>query len=509
MCAAFAFVSLAAIDRPAGVRSVPAARRPTVAIVGAGFSGLMTAIHLLRDPHGPRVRLIERRGLFGVGVAYLPGHGDHMLNVRARNMSAFADDPDHFRRWLDAHRDVSAGSAFVTRSRYGQYLQELMREAICQSSADRFLLEADGVASVRRDRQGWRIGLDMGRWFTADAVVLAIGNLPPRIPPGLDLAGANVDGLLGTIFEPDPWAVDLSSFPAEGTVLMLGTGLTAVDVALEIAARRPGIRMFALSRHGLLPRRHAADVEPLPIGAMTGGVSALLRAIRTLARTHDWRMVVDGIRPQVQDIWRGWPEADRARFLRHLRAWWNVHRHRLAPEVAARIDHLTASGQLIVRAGRMLRLDANGEGAMLHWRPRGAAESVDEPVVRIINCTGPNEHLSASADPLIASLYHGAILRADRLRLGADVDDGSRAIAADGQAHDSLFAVGPLARGTFWEITSVPDIRAQAAAVAQAILRLTDTLADQSGRSLAKADSPGRAAAGRTAPAPGSARRSA
>jgi len=227
--------------------------RPTVAVIGAGFSGVLTALRLLLAPDGPMVILIERGPRFGRGEAFATSNPRHLLNVRATNMSAFVEQPSHFIDWLGDRVTGSPEQVFVTRDQYGQYLQSLLRRATTDGrAAGRVGLEHDEVRSLSREGEGWRLRLAMGRTLTVDAVVLALGNLPPLPPHGLDAALVDTPH-----YAADPWAWDPPTLPAHGNVLLLGTGLTAVDTALSVNEQRPNARILALSRHGLLPRRHA------------------------------------------------------------------------------------------------------------------------------------------------------------------------------------------------------------------------------------------------------------
>ena len=168
-----------------------AERRPTVAVIGGGFSGLLTAIHLLEGDDSVVVRLVERAPRFGRGLAYGAAQADHLLNVRAANMSAFPDRPGHFVEWLQAEGEAAGPDAFVSRSRYGDYLQGLLREEMVEAAAGRLLLEADEAVSLAPDGGGWRVELALGRSFAADACVLALGLLPPALPPGADATVAD------------------------------------------------------------------------------------------------------------------------------------------------------------------------------------------------------------------------------------------------------------------------------------------------------------------------------
>jgi uncharacterized NAD(P)/FAD-binding protein YdhS len=442
--------------------------RPTVAVIGAGFSGLLTALHLLDAPDGPRVRLIERRPAFGRGAAYSTTSAEHLLNVRAGNMSAWPDRPRHFIEWLAETGEDGVGALFVTRARYGAYLQALLRTAAERSEAGRLILEADAAVRLRPEAQGWTVTLAMGRSIAADAAVLAVGNLPPHLPPGVDAQAAAHPAYFG-----DPWAADFADLPQSGLVVLIGTGLTMVDLSLRLAAERPGLKMLALSRRGLAPRRHLGEgPAPEPFAPDPGASPlALLQRLRAESHGCDWRARVDGLRPHVQATWRSWSLKERSRFLRHLRPWWDIHRHRLAPPVASKLDHLTGSGALTVAAGRIAALDLDGDGLRLGWTPRGGRERRLVRAVAVVNCTGPNGDLTRVDDPLLSGLAERGLIRADACRLGLDVGADGRLVGRDGAADHALYAVGPTTRGAFWEITSVPDIRVQAAQCAAAILQ--------------------------------------
>ena len=431
--------------------------RPSVAIVGGGFSGLLTAVHLLEIPGGPCVRLIERRDVFGRGAAYAATRHGHLLNVRAANMSAHPDRPDHFLDWLAAEGGVEAPAAFVSRARYGDYLQHLLRRAAAQGEPGRLILDRDEAVEVAPEGEGWSVALAIGRRVRVSAVVLAVGNLPPPVPRGLDEEAAAHPAYLA-----DPWSPGLDALPDGGVAMLLGTGLTMVDVALRLERERPGLRLHAISRRGLLPRRHLVEgPSAAPWRPSDGRVHAVLRQARRRAQDGDWRRVVDGLRPVVQELWAAWSEAEQRRFLRHLRPWWDVHRHRIAPPVASRLDHLTSSGRLRVARGRLTGAAPDGDGLRVAWStPAGQARTAR--ACALINCTGPNGDLTRAGDPLLTGLAAQGLIRADPHRLGLDSDPQGRLLGRNGGVGRSLFGVGPVTRGALWEITSVPDIRVQA-----------------------------------------------
>lgn len=435
-----------------------------VAVVGGGFTGTLLAIRLLRHPT-VRVTLIERRATQRArGVAYSTTGSDLLLNVRAAGMSAFPEDPGHFLRWLETHAAGGVPS-FVPRATYGGYLAALLGEA--HAAHPGRLTCRTGEVSILGTGDTMRVRLD-GDALDADAVVLATGNLPPQAPPGLDADS------LGDVYVPDPWKGDVTAgLEADDSVVLVGTGLTAIDAALMLDAAGFEGRILALSRRGLRPRTHQ-DGQP-PVQGMTaipaGPLSALLHHVRGLADRDGWRGAVDSLRPVTQRLWAGSDVATRARFLRHLRPYWDVHRHRIAPAVAARIDAMVERGQLRFAAGRIVDAVRDGDHATLRWTPRHGGATRTIRARHIVNCTGPQTNLAKSGDPLLHALFEQGAIRSDPLRLGIDVDEDLHVIGRDGRADPRLFCAGPMTRGALWEIVAVPDIRTQVATLAERLAR--------------------------------------
>lgn len=432
-----------------------------VAIIGAGFSGTLQAINLIRH-EGPRATLIERAPVAGTGLAYGAAHPSHLLNVRASNMSALPDDPAHLVRWLEARGVENAAASFVPRRVYGEYLREMLEQALARYP-DRLRLVRGEVEDVTFDADGATLRLSDGT-LHADAAVLAVGNLPPHDPPGLDPAALSAERYKG-----DPWDPSVpEGLSDDDTVLVIGTGLTMVDVALLLEARGFRGKIVAVSRRGLLPRPHAAgqDWDKLRERPTTRA-SALVRAVRARAEQIGWRNAVDELRPFTQPMWANAGEDERARFLRHLRPWWDVHRHRLAPEVHARLQALVDRGQLEVRAAKTLGFAEGPDGIVVALRPRGSDGPETILAQRIVNCTGPLGDLARSREPLLQRLAERGMIRPDPAHIGIDVDNQGQTIAADGRANANLYALGPMTRGAFWEIVAVPDIRTQTWAVAR------------------------------------------
>ena len=432
-------------------------RRVPVAIVGGGASGTILAAQLARREI--RSALIDGSGRMGRGVAYSTTDDAHLLNVRAEGMSALAGEPEHFSDWFQRRGGDKRG--FAQRRLFADYLGELLQTAVAEGHAD--LIQS---AAVRASRNGrWRVELDNGGSVEAEALVLAIGNQEPGSLRAFADAGPH--------YIANPWGDQARAAVRDlaetgGSALLVGTGLTMVDLVLSLETAGHDGRVVAISRRGQMPRAHA-DFEPAPVergDLPEGGVRDLSRWLRQRAAQVGWRAAVDSLRPHSHPLWQGLTPEQQRRFLRHVRPWWDVHRHRIAPEVAQIIARLVADGFLEVAAGRIVSASARGEGIDVTIRRRGAEADCTELFDYVFNCTGPLQAINRTRDPLLRALLDAGEVRADELEMGIDVDDQSRAVGSK-----RLWALGPLTKGRYWEIVAVPDIREQAAAVADDIAR--------------------------------------
>jgi uncharacterized NAD(P)/FAD-binding protein YdhS len=414
-----------------------------VAIVGAGYSGTIAAVEIARAAPGAGIILIEKSGRFASGAAYGTNSAGHLLNVRARNMSALAGAPDHFADW--AAGEGYSPDDYVPRRDYRRYLAGLL-------GASPGVERVTGEAAAVEDKA---VALASGERIGCDAVVVAGGNFPSRLPAAFGARAIH-----------DPWGQEGSAALAAaaaggGELLLVGTGLTMVDMAVSLEEAGFEGRITAVSRRGLVPRAHVVPAAAALERALPERLAELVREVRSRS---PWRASVDGLRPLSIALWQGLSEAEQRRFLRHLRPWWDVHRHRIAPGVAARIEALRGSGRLEVAAGRIARVE--GETVTIARRGGGTLE---RRFAAVINCTGPEGDIRRIDDPLIRSLLASGRARPDRLGLGFEVDEGSLVVGSG--PSPACYAVGPLTKGAFWEIVAVPDIRGQVAGVARSILR--------------------------------------
>jgi len=449
-------------------------RRPAFGIVGGGFTGTMLAVHLIEQSPVPvRIIRFDRAAAFGSGVAYSTPNDRHLLNVRVGNMSAYDSRPDHFINWLEGcakEAGADARGPFVSRGLYGQYLRATLSSCLAAHPASSMVGVDAEVVSLTAGANSVDLRTADGARHVVNRVALCVGNFPPALPvkPRTDEAGE-------AHYIANPWGGDLSRIREDHSVLLVGTGLTMVDVVLDLHSRGHRGRITAVSRRGFMPLPHR-DVGPyqpfLKADDLPKTVVSLTRIVRreveaAAANGVDWRAVLDSMRPQTQALWRGLPVAERRRFLRHVRPYWEVHRHRVAPPVAAEIEQLRRTGQLAVMAGRLQSVELDATGVSLAVKPRGESTAQRIEGTWLVNCSGPQLDYDRIGDPLIRSLFDGGLARPDSLSLDLDLGDDYRLVGRDGVASEVLFALGPPIRGNLWETTAVPDIRKQCEAVAR------------------------------------------
>ncbi len=522
----------------------------TIAIIGAGFSGTVIAVRLLRSkyPHPIHVVLINRiapgagagasgtlaattaqpaNDNLGRGLAYGTKSDLHLLNVPCGRMSAFPEDDDDFLNFL-SQRGVAAGSGdFVSRRWYGEYLRQLLDASAseaAQQSGNTFEMMNGEVTSLRwskadaslisqntqtsRTTQNATLQFSDGRTLQADRVVLALGNFAPANPVLKDGAG-----LVGSIafmsprYVSDPWATNaLANIDTSKPVVLIGTGLTMFDIVLTLSAQDPNAKFIAVSRRGLLPRAHRRiDTQPpaqstahaLAVGHTSAPhfdhapknilqnaatASIYVRAVRKKIAQYkkmggDWRDVIASLRPITSQLWQRLPAIERGRLLRHVKPYWESHRHRAAPQIAAAIDALIGSGRLAVVSARILAIEPVNDVLKLTIQPRHQAEKTPRPTqtqtdtktdtktifaATVINCTGPTSDYRIAHEALLLQLDADGMLHADVDRLGIAVNQQLQVLDRNGAVQPHLYCVGPLLKAKFWEATAVPELREHA-----------------------------------------------
>ncbi|MBE9178039.1 FAD/NAD(P)-binding protein [Oculatella sp. LEGE 06141] len=474
-----------------------------IAILGGGLSGALVAIHLLKTARHPlSITLIDRHHL-GQGTAYSTSFDCHLLNVPAGKMSLFADQPDHFLHWLQSQgkwNQPTLAQSFIPRKIYGQYIQATLDQAeIYASSQVQLHRISDEAIALQPVPGGMTIHLRYGSPIRADRVVLALGNLPPVPPPVADPTFYSSDRYIDSA-----WTFQPNAVASDAPVILMGSSLTAIDTVLALRQQKHQGTIHLVSRHGLLPHAHKqidATVPPLSVGWDSSVLSHVastkqpitvrhvMRQVRqavesAVAQGHDWRSVIDAIRPHTQRLWQSLSVTEQRRFLRHVRVYWDNHRHRIAPGVADAIAHLQQINQLKVHAGRILAYDEDRDGVNVVMRQRCCHEQTTLRGSVVINCTGATGDYRKASQQLIASLLDAKLICPDELSLGLRVASNGAIVDAVGTVSQHLYTLGSPRKGELWETTAVREIRDQAKVLTQELLSSVQPPASHSSHGL-------------------------
>jgi uncharacterized NAD(P)/FAD-binding protein YdhS len=447
-----------------------------VVIVGGGASGALLALALADRLQGRcRITMFDREGRFGRGVAYSATAPWHRINVPAGKMGGRNDgDPSGFVDWLVQGGHLRPGDysgSFVPRALYGDYLCDLLAAAAATGA---LAMRQGAVIALNPRMHGYAVRTDTGEEIESDIVALCLGNPTPSPMSSVPIT----ERWVADVWRPGA----LDRIAPQDQVLLIGSGATAVDVALDLVHRAVGRRITMVSRRGLLPRRDApptdySGFQPLTLEAPTiRRLTRLLRSEieRAASAGTPWQSVLDAFRTHYGTIWERSNAEERGRFLRHLRSVWLVHRHRLAPDVSDLLSRLQSDGILSVIAGRLVQAEptvAGYCGSIAERAGRTRAFTANW----IINCAGPEECYRRVADPLVQYLFATERARPGAMELGLDVDDCGRLLDGAGRSQPGLYVLGPPTRGRFWEITAVPWIRAHAVKVAEHIAGIEST----------------------------------
>jgi uncharacterized NAD(P)/FAD-binding protein YdhS len=452
----------------------------TLLIVGAGFSGTVLAVNLLRRVKSApmQVVLVERSSVMGRGVAYAAREFPFLLNVPAARLSADSKDPLSFLRFAQRRLPHTDGEDFLPRSLYGDYLQDLLAQAehaAAKHVALRKVFGAvDDIAPIAGER-GLSVHFADGSSIRADSVVLALGNPAASLLPWAEPIRHH------EAYRQDPWDLP-QHLNDRHSVLIVGSGLTMADAAMALTqdiGRAP--KMRAISRRGLLPQPqtiHRSGVvkgDGAALLAHARSLKSLLAACRALAREvemlgGDWREAITFIRALAPRLWQKLPEAERLRFIRHVQPHWGIHRHRLPPQIFAHIADLRRGGKLQVSAGRIDSVEVHNDQLRVSWRPRGSHVASTWLVDLIINATGPDYALNRSMDPLLKAMRASGLICADPLNLGIRTADHGACVNTAGIPSKQLFYLGPMLRADHWEATAATEIRDHAERLADHLL---------------------------------------
>jgi len=473
-----------------------------IAIIGGGFSSLALLIQLAKHAaNNPKLHLhitvIEPAEQLGRGIAYAVNRQDLLLNVRSDRLTADASTPGDFHTWLSAETPATPTPPqpdFYPRWRFGSYARARLDQAL-DAAKHNFRLEHVRAAATSLTHNNNKHNPatstapstititttnpdgSAGPTVTADHAVLALGLGPTRTPNPLNpLTQQTSHQLLVS-----PWDQHAMQALAErpGTILLVGTGLTMCDAAITLKNLNTKARLIAISRRGLTPRVHDhADPTSHTKWAETlpgSDFQSVVRALRARATPDNWRSVIDSLRPHTAGIWAAFNTSARARFIRHAAAYWDVHRHRMPPQVARAIEQLKQQDQLRILRARLENArpdptDPSSAIVRLREHTHGKNETTTElKVTGVVLCTGPDSNPARWNSPLVDSILKANLAAIDPLGLGFHTTSEGFLLNDANQPTPLLSTLGPLRRSDLWESIAAPEIVAQAQTLANAI----------------------------------------
>lgn len=390
----------------------------TIAIIGAGFSGTMCAVNLLKNADYPiKVYLIDKDEP-GRGVAYAKNDSCLLLNVRADQMGAFPDMPSHFYDWLKKNGLEVRPTDLISRSIYGNYLSSILETAKTPA------LEIIRDTVIDIDEKNRSLIFKKRTQLKADHIVLASG-LQAKT------------------------AVDLDHYKnSSENITIVGTGLSMIDALVYLKKINFNGKITAISRHGRLPAHHIFYDPSLPRPSYDFSTNHsllnVLKMIKQDLKKYEWRLVIDSLRPHNQFLWSHFSEKEKGQFYRYCRSLWDVHRHRMSPEHKTLLDKMISEQKLEIRA--------------VGYRPyKISTNHVIELTGLSLETNGQNE--------LFTNLLAKNIIQKDVHNLGIKSEMGGNVY------QNWIYTLGALRRGQLWECTAVPEIRVQARDLALHLLK--------------------------------------
>lgn len=447
-----------------------------IGVIGAGFSGAALAANIHRLSQTPvEITLFEKTGQFGLGDAYRTPYQFHLLNVRARDMSAFEDEPSHFVNWLNQtqpshpqlNSNLSFADQFAPRHAYGQYIKSLISHVRTDiHSKIKLNLQSAEVTDVIAEKNAAILQLkDQGK-IKVDKVVLALGNNPAASFP------FPVSKDINCIHNPWDYTA-IEHIDKKAPILIVGTGLSMIDAVLTLYHQAHEGPIYALSRHGLLPLPHSETgvsvilmQEQLP-----ESLRSLTRHLRLTSEYYineggHWQSVVNALRLQFPQIWDRASLLDKKRFLRHVLSYWNIHRHRVHTQIIHKLDELKARQQLQIYGGKVIKVEKD----KAHIQLRHSQALLQLEINWLVNCMGPSLRMTDTQQPLLQSLFKNGLAMPDPLNLGLNMLPTGALKESSGKPSSLLYAIGPLRKGISWECGAVPEIRKQCFDLAKHLL---------------------------------------
>jgi uncharacterized NAD(P)/FAD-binding protein YdhS len=430
----------------------------TIAIIGGGVSGALVVLNILKQSkRATQILWFDAKNAFCKGLAYSTDEDVYLLNVRASNMSVFVDEPLHFVNWLTQQQLPFSSQDFVSRTIYGQYVSSTFNELKDSHATVKITCLAEEVTTINKNGDEFLVSAKQD--YQAQQVVLAFGNFLPAHPRSIHTNFQQSNRYFQNAFSSQV----ITQVINQESVLIVGSGLTMIDVVLSLKKHHYTGKITAISPHGYLPQAHIENPLPTTASYINEQQTYTLLQLYSLvnqqlkfarANQLSTHSVIDTLRPHLQRLWLGLSLEDKQQFLRHLRHKWGVARHRVASQSMQVIKELLHNKQLELIRGRVLDIRSNETGFDIQYSNR-EQESNHLQASVLINCTGPESNFEKVEIPLIKQLLQAKIICTDALKYGIEA-------SINGQITPNLFTIGPPLKGILWESTAVPEIRLQA-----------------------------------------------
>jgi len=436
-----------------------------ITIIGGGASGLLTAVNILKTNTRSVIINIIEPGSLGLGAAYNVENMRHLLNVPAFKMSCISDDPDHFINWLKEKGYTYKNTDFVARKIYGEYIRSTYDKYLDENKSATVNHIKDHAIDIVNENGVLFVATKGGKKIKSDKIVLALGNFSSTHPKT-----KSNDYISDPKYIANPLDANSIKKITDKTrnVFIIGTGLTAVDTIISIREANPKVSIIAFSNHGYLPVQHNLNQSYPSYYEELKGIKTTLelfnvvhKHIKLAAAKHiDYKAVTDAIRPYTQEIWSNLPEKEKLQFLRHLRHYWGVARHRMPSESANYIYELINFGKVQLLKGRIKDIRIEGKHLVVATETR-KGEIENHQADYVINCTGPQSDYGKIDNTLIKNLVNKGLIVPDDIKYGINADKNGAVIGKDNIPSNKLFTVGPPMKGILWECVAIPEIKMQ------------------------------------------------
>lgn len=423
----------------------------TIGIVGGGASGTLAALHCKKTLNeNIQILIFEPSEKLGRGNAYAHHYDDYILNVPVNNMSVFPDHPDDFEKWILQFKPEIAQSRdwpFVPRYYFGLYLDD----HLSKMPHDHLQHIRTKVSKIDMLGRQYQLRLANHKSFLCDYLILATGyEHEPPFPHRPCLKN-----LTHRVFSSENYHhTPLSQF--SGRVLILGTGLTGIDVWRKLK-QNEGLKITFFSRRGFLPLEQDLSTPRIKFPTLFGmSPLQILQVLRAIQSNHElsWVTIANHVRPQAQKIWTCWTEAEKKQFLKYLKPYWEVIRHRMPSSVFADLQKDLCEKRAEVKAGKMQKIQLDHEHFNIEYIDRKSNTKQTFQANYIIYANGL---------PI-----NQALLDTEHFLPGLSLCPYGMGYV--NQSAPRLWVIGPASKGMFWENVAIPDIREQAKQIAEDIL---------------------------------------